>query len=119
MDDKKKQKQFKLFKSIKKINQRNNLNKTHIWKEMLYSITKFELYGKFALENLVVTIKYLLQMVLLVTFFMSIVNTYSNYTRIKNAIDYYQKLSPVFKTNDWDYLKKLQKILPDLIKDLE
>ena len=38
---------------------------------------------------------------------------------IENAITYYQKLSPVFKTNDWEYLKKLQKIVPDLIKDLE
>lgn len=38
---------------------------------------------------------------------------------INNAINYYQKLNPVFKANDWEYLKKLQKIVPDLIKDLE
>lgn len=38
---------------------------------------------------------------------------------INNSINYYQKLSPVFKANDWEYLKKLQKIVPDLIKDLE
>lgn len=38
---------------------------------------------------------------------------------INNAINYYQKITPVFKSNDWEYLKKLQKILPDLIKDLE
>ena len=38
---------------------------------------------------------------------------------IDNAVSYYQKLNPVFKTNDWEYLKKLQKIVPDLVKDLE
>lgn len=115
MDEKKKQ--FKLFKSIKKINQRNNLNKTHIWKEMFYSITKFELYGKFALENVVVTIKYLLQMVLLVAFFMALVNTYSNYTRIKSAIDYYQ--DNIYKLDMKEYVLEVNdnqelKIYPDI-----
>lgn len=38
---------------------------------------------------------------------------------IDNAIGYYQKLNPVFKSNDWEYLRKLQKIMPDLFKDLE
>lgn len=38
---------------------------------------------------------------------------------IDNAISYYQKLNPVFKANDWEYLKKLQKVVPDLAKDLE
>ena len=38
---------------------------------------------------------------------------------IDNAINYYQELNPVFKSNDWEYLKKLQKIVPDLVKDLE
>ena len=38
---------------------------------------------------------------------------------IDSAIQYYQKLSPVFKSNDWEYLKKLQRIMPDIIKDLE
>ena len=38
---------------------------------------------------------------------------------IDNAVSYYQKLNPVFKTNDWEFLKKLQKIVPDLVEDLE
>ncbi len=36
--------------------------------------------------------------------------------RIKNAITFYKELSPIFKENDYNYLKIWQRIIPDLRK---
>ena len=65
--------------------------KTPFFKEVYNGIVKFENYGKYAIESIGATIKYLILITLLVSLLSALFSIYGISNRIKNIFDFYEK----------------------------